>query len=84
MDPYSVLADHYARSTLPDLAHSALPTAPRQPLVERRGLLPWLRAVLHRRSGLRRRAAVRTPARRAVTPQCTAAPIRSPRTITGG
>jgi hypothetical protein len=84
MDPYSVLADRYARATLPDLAHSALPAAPQQPFVERRGLLPWLRALLRRHAGLRRRAALHSPARNALTPQCTAAPIRSPRTITGG
>jgi hypothetical protein len=36
MDPFAVLAARYAQSTLPDLAHSALPGAPRQPFTQRR------------------------------------------------
>jgi hypothetical protein len=49
MDPYIILADRYATSTLPDLAHSALPGAPQRPHVERRRLVGSLLAVLRRR-----------------------------------
>ena len=49
MDHYAVLADRYATSTLPDLAHSALPHAPQQPYVERRSLVRFLVAAISRR-----------------------------------
>jgi hypothetical protein len=49
MDHYAVLADRYATSTLPDLAHSALPHAPQQPYVERQRLIRSLVAAISRR-----------------------------------
>lgn len=49
MNPYIVLADQYARSTLPDLAHSALPGAPQQPYAERRRFRQGLLASWRRR-----------------------------------
>ena len=62
MPPYFVLAQLYAEGSLPDLAHSALPGAPVQPVVEK----PPRR--------WRRRAAGRarawSPARRRVTGEC--------------
>jgi hypothetical protein len=36
MDPFAVLATRYAKSTLPRVAHSALPDAPTQPFHPRR------------------------------------------------
>jgi hypothetical protein len=36
MPPYFVLAQLYSEGSLPDLAHSALPGAPRQPIAARR------------------------------------------------
>ena len=35
MPPYFVMAQVYAKGTLPDLAHSALPGAPVQPVGEK-------------------------------------------------
>jgi hypothetical protein len=62
MPPYFVLAQLYAEGSLPDLAHSALPGAPVQPVVEKQ------------RRGWRRRAPTRapgwSPARRAVRGEC--------------
>ncbi len=77
MDPYAVLADRYAKSTLPDLAHSALPGAPQQPYVERRKPIHQLIAAL------RRRAVTRAAPRPPVMAGCGANPVPSPRTIPG-
>ena len=47
MPPYFVLAQVYARGTLPDLAHSALPGAPVHPVgkgQKRRRRRLWLAA----------------------------------------
>ena len=65
MDPYTVLANHYAKSTLPGLAHSALPNAPQQPYVERRPLFRAIIAALRRRDPIasRRRESPAAPRR---------------------
>lgn len=42
MEPFIVIADRYAKNTLADLAHSALPGAPQQPYVERRRRWRWI------------------------------------------
>jgi len=64
MDPYTVLADRYATSTLPDLGHSALPNAPQQPYVERRRWVQTVFAAARRRPapGIDRRRGSTAPA----------------------
>jgi hypothetical protein len=44
MDPFGVIATRYAESTLPRVAHSALPDAPTQPFHPRRRWRGVLRA----------------------------------------
>jgi hypothetical protein len=68
MDTYLVLANHYAQSTLPDLAFSALPGAPMQPLrPARRNILIALARTAARMSAVvRSRAHAVTTARRPV------------------
>jgi len=62
MPPYFVLAQLCAEGSLPDLAHSALPGAPVQPVVEKRRRR-WRLQVPGRARGW-------SPARRAVTGEC--------------
>jgi hypothetical protein len=62
MPPYFVLAQLYAEGSLPDLAHSALPGAPVQPVVEKQRRRRRVRVLW--------RARPWSPARRAVTAEC--------------
>jgi hypothetical protein len=50
MPPYFVLAQRYAEGSLPDLAHSALPGAPVQPVVEKSRRLRRLLVAVRARS----------------------------------
>jgi hypothetical protein len=65
MPPYFVLAHFHAKGSLPDLAHSALPGAPVQPVVEK-----VKRRQRRRRLRLAWRARPWSPARRAATAEC--------------
>ena len=66
MDPFGVIATRYAESTLPRVAHSALPDAPTQPFHPRRRLRDVIRAGRRRFKGTARTSPELTDRRQVV------------------